>query len=79
MMMALALETCRAMQVVVTHQELAIFQPIRQNEGKTMLTNLEIRNARAEDKPRKLYDGSGLHLHISMMGCKSWRFKFSLD
>lgn len=41
-----------------------------------MLTEKEIRNAKAGPKVRKLYDGNGLLLRISPTGAKSWEFKF---
>jgi integrase len=41
------------------------------------LTDIQVRNARPEAKPRKLTDGRGLYLYISPAGGKSWRFDYS--
>ena len=41
-----------------------------------MLTLFAIRNAKAKDKPYKLFDGSGLHLLITPGGTKLWRFRY---
>lgn len=41
------------------------------------LTDIQVRNAKPEDKPRKLTDGKGLYLYISSSGGKSWRFDYS--
>lgn len=40
------------------------------------LRDADIHNAEPSSRPRKLYDGSGLHLFISPLGCRSWRLKF---
>ena len=40
------------------------------------LTDLKVRNAKAQDKPYKLSDSSGLFLLISPTGSKYWRFKY---
>lgn len=41
-----------------------------------MLTDKEVRAAKPESKPRKLFDAHGLHLLISTTGHKSWRWKY---
>lgn len=40
------------------------------------LTATAVRNAKAETKTRRLYDGRGLYLEISPRGGKWWRFKY---
>ncbi|MCW0080569.1 tyrosine-type recombinase/integrase [Burkholderia pseudomallei] len=40
------------------------------------LTDAEIRNAPAREKPYRLTDGSGMYLEISPAGGKYWRFKY---
>ena len=44
-----------------------------------MLTETQIKNAKAGDKPRKLFDGEGLFLLIHPNGGKWWRFKYRID
>ena len=41
-----------------------------------MLTIQEIKNAKAGDKPRKLYDRDGLYLFVTPAGSKLWRGKY---
>lgn len=41
------------------------------------LTDIQIRNAKAEAKPRKLADAEGLYLYVSTAGAKSWRLDYS--
>lgn len=49
-------------------------------QKKTLpLTDVAIRNAKAIDKPVKLFDGAGLFLQISPTGGKLWRFKYLFD
>ena len=43
------------------------------------LTELDIKNAKASDKPRRLFDGGGLHLLINPDGSKYWRLKYLFD
>lgn len=43
------------------------------------LTAVQVRNAKPKEKPYKLTDGHGLHLHISELGRKTWRYRFRLD
>ena len=43
-----------------------------------MLTAIEVRNAKPKDKPYKLTDGKGLHLHVATSGKKTWRYRFAL-
>ena len=40
------------------------------------LSDVKIRNAKASDKPRRLWDGGGLYLEISPSGAKLWRLKY---
>lgn len=40
------------------------------------LTEISCRNAKATDKPLKLYDGRGLFLLVQTSGAKYWRFKY---
>ena len=41
------------------------------------LTDIQIRNAKADDKPRKLTDANGLYLYVSAAGGKSWRLDYN--
>lgn len=41
-----------------------------------MLTAIEVRNAKPTSKPRKLFDGGGLYLHVTTGGGKRWRLKY---
>lgn len=43
------------------------------------LTDTEIRNAKPGSKPRRLFDGEGLHLLINPDGGKYWRLKYLFD
>lgn len=43
------------------------------------LTDAKIKNAKAGDKPFKLYDRDGLFLLVNPSGSKLWRFKFRLN
>lgn len=43
-----------------------------------MLTDKEVRNAEAKDKPYKMADAGGLYLYVATTGSKSWRMKFRL-
>ena len=40
------------------------------------LTEVAVRNARADDKPRKLFDAHGLFLFVTPQGAKLWRLKY---
>lgn len=40
------------------------------------LTEVAVRNARADDKPRKLFDAHGLFLFVTPKGGKLWRLKY---
>lgn len=44
-----------------------------------MLTDLEIRRAKARAKKWRLFDERGLYLEVQPGGAKSWRFKYQLD
>ena len=41
------------------------------------LTDIRIRNTKADGKPRKLTDANGLYLYISVAGGKSWRLDYN--
>jgi len=43
------------------------------------LTPLEVKNAKAGLKPKRLYDERGLYLEVSPNGGKWWRFKYRID
>ena len=40
------------------------------------LTEVAVRNARADDKPRKLFDAHSLFLFVTPQGGKLWRLKY---
>lgn len=41
-----------------------------------MLTNIEVRNAKAASKAYRLYDRDGLYLEVTTTGSKYWRLKY---
>lgn len=41
------------------------------------LTQLQIKNAKAGEKPYKLADGGGLYLEVTPAGGKHWRMKYA--
>ncbi|MGO7769838.1 tyrosine-type recombinase/integrase [Rhizobium ruizarguesonis] len=41
------------------------------------LTDIQVRNAKADGKPRKLADANGLYLYVSAAGGKSWRLDYN--
>ncbi len=43
------------------------------------LTDRQILNLKAAEKPRKISDGGGLHLYISPSGGKLWRLSYRYD
>lgn len=43
------------------------------------LNDLEIRNAKPDDRPRKLSDGGGLQLWVTPDGTKRWRLAYRFD
>lgn len=43
------------------------------------LTDLEIRTAKAIEKPRKLFDGGGLYLRVDTKGSKLWRMAYRFE
>nr|WP_286169969.1 Arm DNA-binding domain-containing protein [Rhizobium sp. NFACC06-2] len=43
------------------------------------LTDIQVKNAKADSKPRKLSDEKGLYLFISVAGGKSWRFDYDFS
>lgn len=42
------------------------------------LTDQEVKNAKPREKAYKLNDGSGLYLHVSPTGRKTWRYRFKI-
>jgi integrase len=42
-----------------------------------LLSDVQCKNAKAESKPRKIFDGGGLFLQIEPNGSKYWRFKYN--
>lgn len=46
---------------------------------KQVLSDTKIRNAKPSEKARKLSDGGGLYLLVSLTGAKSWRLKYRLS
>lgn len=40
------------------------------------LTDFALRNAKPKDKPYKLFDGGGLHLHVNPNGSRIWRLAY---
>lgn len=46
---------------------------------KSVLTDKAVKNAKSKDKPYKLTDGNGLHLFISPIGSKLWRYKYQFE
>ena len=40
------------------------------------LTNLQVKQAQAKEKPHKLSDGKGLYLYVTTKGQKYWRFDY---
>jgi integrase len=47
--------------------------------AKDLLTDRAVRNAKAADKPYRLFDGDGLALWVSPIGAKSWQLRYRLD
>ena len=43
------------------------------------ITDLKAYNAKAKEKPYKIYDSEGLFLFIPISGKKVWRFKYKLN
>lgn len=43
------------------------------------LNDAQCRAAKPSEKPRKLFDGGGLHLYVSPTGAKTWRLAYRLD
>ncbi len=42
------------------------------------LTAMQVRSAKTKEKPYKLVDGQGMHLHISPTGMRTWRYRFKI-
>jgi hypothetical protein len=47
--------------------------------GTPMLTDAQIRKAKAADKPYKLADGAGLHVYVTPAGGKLWRLRYEFE
>ncbi len=43
------------------------------------LTDTQVRQAKAGEKPRKIADGGGLHIFITIAGSKLWRLNYRYD
>lgn len=43
------------------------------------LTDIDVKNARPGEKPKKLTDGAGLFLLVTPKGGKWWRFRYRFD
>ena len=41
-----------------------------------MLTDAQVRKAKAAERPYKMADGGGLHVFVSPAGGKLWRFRY---
>jgi len=44
-----------------------------------MLTDVQIRKAKAADRPYKLIDGCGLHAYVTAAGGKLWRLRYEFE
>jgi len=44
--------------------------------GIVPLTDAKVKNAKAQEKPIRLYDGGGLSLVVTPAGGKLWRLKY---
>ena len=44
-----------------------------------MLSTTKIENAKAKEKPYKLYDAEGLYVLVNPNGSKLWRFRYQFD
>jgi len=47
-------------------------------KGFPVLTDTQIRNAKATDKPVKLSDGKGLFVEIRPNGSELWRYRYEI-
>ena len=47
--------------------------------AKHLLSDRQIRNAKAKAKPYRLFDGDGLALWVSSTGAKSWQLRYRLN
>lgn len=43
-----------------------------------MLTEMQVKNARAKERDYKLADSEGLYLYVTAKGHRSWRMKYRL-
>ncbi|MFO1502433.1 MAG: tyrosine-type recombinase/integrase [Steroidobacteraceae bacterium] len=44
-----------------------------------MLTDIQVRSAKAADRPRKLFDARGLYLQVTPNGGRYWRFDYAFN
>ena len=44
-----------------------------------MLTDIQVRNAKHCERPKKLFDSRGLYLHIMPNGGRYWRFEYRFN
>lgn len=49
---------------------------VSKNRVSTLLTDPQIRKAKAANKPYKLTDSGGLHLYVAASGSKLWRLRY---
>ena len=56
--------------------DLGVFSGRRARIPPWHLATVKIRNAKASDKPQRLWDGGGLYLEVSPSGAKLWRLKY---
>jgi len=47
--------------------------------ASAVLTDVQIRKAKAADKPYKLTDGGGLHVRVTSAGGKLWRLRYEFE
>src|SRR5215467_16367938 len=47
--------------------------------GDRMLTDAQVRKAKAATKPYRLTDGGGLHLYVTPAGGKLWRLRYEFE
>ena len=43
-----------------------------------MLSDMQVRNAKPQDRDYKLADSGGLYLYVTTKGTKSWRLKYRI-
>ncbi len=43
------------------------------------LKAVQVRNSKPKDRPYKLADGHGMHLHVAKSGLKTWRYRYKIS